>query len=122
MPPSDPEGTRLRLKQVVIKNYFGSYISAITGHVKHPDAADVAGSFDACGAGYWLVMTTAGLVVLGVVAIGALALIIVFIWLLDARRNEHVAHDLERIEQPPGAEPDADRARQHSPERRDPRG
>jgi hypothetical protein len=67
-------------------------------------------------------MTTAGLVVLGVVAISALALIIVFIWLMDARRNEHVAHDEERVEQPPAAQADEDRARQHAPERRDPRG
>lgn len=69
-------------------------------------------------------MTTAGLVVLGVVVISALALIIVFIWLMDARRNEHVAHDEERVEQPPAAQADADRAdadraREHSPERRD---
>lgn len=64
-------------------------------------------------------MTTAGLVVLGVVAISALALIIVFIWHMDARRNEHVAHDEERVEQPPAAQADADGARQHSPDRRD---
>jgi hypothetical protein len=51
-----------------------------------------------------------------------LALIIVFIWLMDARRNEHVAHDEERAEQPLAAQADEDRARQHAPERRDPRG
>ena len=75
-------------------------------------SAAVAGrsgaGFGARRTGYWMVMTTAGLVVLGVVVISALALIIVFIWLMDARRNEHVAHDEERVEQ-------------HSAERRDPR-
>lgn len=49
-------------------------------------------------------MTTAGLVALGLVVIGALAVIIVFIWVMDARRNEHVAHDEERVEQPPEAQ------------------
>jgi hypothetical protein len=56
-------------------------------------------------------MTTAGIVVLGLVVIGALALIIVFIWLMDARRNEQVAHDEERVEQPPAAQNDENRMR-----------
>ena len=48
---------------------------------------------------------------LALVVIGALASIIVFIWLMDARRNEQVAHDEERVEQPTAAQHDEDRLR-----------
>jgi hypothetical protein len=44
-------------------------------------------------------MTTTGLIALALLALAGVAVVIVFVWRADARRNEEVAHDPERVQQ-----------------------
>jgi hypothetical protein len=61
------------------------------------------GRFGLVSAGYGVGMTF-GLIALAVVALVGFAAVILFVWRIDARRNEDVAHDPERVEQQPTRE------------------